>query len=112
MSGQYLPARQVLIRHIKLPLGVEVGARDYIENHVDRLAKSIEKIGMWRPITVAQIADEQDVFYLLVGNARYRACIKLGHASILATVYHVESMDELKRFSDWKLVIEENRISA
>ncbi len=64
--------------------------RDFTEEKIDELAKSIESCGLIQPIVVRRAGDD---YQIVVGERRYLACQKLGWENITASVKTLSDND-------------------
>lgn len=55
--------------------------KDFDEDHIKNLAKSIEKVGLKQPILV-RWSEDKELYIVVAGECRYRAVKSLGHDSI------------------------------
>ena len=55
--------------------------KDFDEDHIQNLAKSIEKVGLKQPILV-RWSEQKELYVVVAGECRYRAVKSLGHDSI------------------------------
>jgi ParB/RepB/Spo0J family partition protein len=60
---------------------------DFDDVGIRKLAEDIQENGLLHPIIVMQKKDDEDLYQLLIGENRLRACVFLGQKKIKAMVY-------------------------
>lgn len=69
--------------------------KTFDEASLRELADSIERHGLLQPVTVKRMEDDQDRYYLVAGERRFRACQLLGRTKIHGIVLTSGNIDEL-----------------
>jgi ParB family chromosome partitioning protein len=80
-------AEDILVKDIY----VEDDRLPLVSRHVDKLAASIEEIGLLEPIIVCRRANKLPLIVLVAGHHRLEACRKLGRETITAIVEEEDS---------------------